>query len=66
MITFTEDKVIFTKIDETFSYGQILNAIYEIKKPIAYITNGQSVPDDIEVPDALNLARLLLGKEEIL
>ncbi|NLT19917.1 MAG: flagellar biosynthesis protein FlhF [Syntrophomonadaceae bacterium] len=60
------DKVIFTKIDETFSYGQILNAIYEIKKPIAYITNGQSVPDDIEVPDALNLARLLLGKEEIL
>lgn len=60
------DKVIFTKIDETFSYGQILNALYEIKKPIAYITNGQSVPDDIEVPDALNLARLLLGKDEIL
>ena len=60
------DKVIFTKIDETFSYGQILNALYEIKKPIAYITTGQSVPDDIEVPDALNLARLLLGKDEIL
>ena len=41
------DKVIFTKIDETFSYGQICNAI-KIRNP-SYITNGQSVPDDIEV-----------------
>lgn len=54
------DKIIFTKLDESYNYGKILNAIYYIRKPIAYLTNGQNVPDDIEVPDALELARRLL------
>lgn len=54
------DKIIFTKLDETLNYGRILNTIYEIKKPIAYLTNGQNVPDDIEIPDSLQLAKMLL------
>ncbi|HZK42815.1 MAG TPA: flagellar biosynthesis protein FlhF [Syntrophomonadaceae bacterium] len=58
------DKVVFTKLDETNNYGQILNAIYEIKKPIAYLTNGQNVPDDIEIPDSLYLAKMFLGKDK--
>ncbi len=57
------DKVIFTKLDETYSYGQILNTVYEINKPVAYLTTGQNVPDDIEVPDPLHLASLLLRKD---
>ncbi len=61
---FSIDKIIFTKLDEAHNYGQILNAIYEIKKPIAYLTNGQNVPDDIEIPDSLYLAKMLLGKDE--
>ncbi|MDD3022757.1 MAG: flagellar biosynthesis protein FlhF, partial [Syntrophomonadaceae bacterium] len=56
------DKIIFTKLDETCNYGRILNTIYEIKKPIAYLTNGQNVPDDIEIPDSLQLAKMLLGE----
>lgn len=60
------DKLIFTKLDETYNYGSILNALYEIKKPIAYFTTGQNVPDDIEVPDALRLAQRLLRKDEVL
>jgi|ADurb_Oil_03_Slu_FD_contig_81_640976_length_2398_multi_2_in_0_out_0_2 flagellar biosynthesis protein FlhF len=60
------DKLIFTKLDETCSYGSILNAVYEIKKPIAYFTTGQNVPDDIEVPDALRLAQRLLRRDEAL
>lgn len=63
---FKIDKIIFTKVDEAQNYGQILNAIYEIRKPIAYITNGQNVPDDIAVPDPLYLAKMLLGKDEAL
>lgn len=63
---FSVDKIIFTKLDEASNYGQILNAIYEINKPIAYFTNGQNVPDDIEVPDALYLAKMLLRKDEAL
>ena len=54
------DKIIFTKLDESYSYGRILNTIYHSRKPIAYLTTGQSVPDDIEVPDTLELARMLL------
>ncbi len=58
------NKLIFTKLDETTCYGQLLNVFNEIKTPLAYFTTGQSVPDDIEVPDAQNIARMLLGKEE--
>ena len=60
------DKLIFTKLDETCNYGGILNALYEIKKPMAYFTTGQNVPDDIEVPDSLRLAQMLLRRDEAL
>lgn len=62
---FEIDKIIFTKLDEANNYGQILNALYEIKKPIAYLTTGQNVPDDIQIPDSLDLAKKLLGCEQI-
>ncbi len=58
------DKLIFTKLDETNCYGQILNIISEIKKPVAYFTTGQNVPDDIEVPDPFKFARMVMGKGE--
>ena len=58
------DKLIFTKMDETYRYGQILNAIQEVRIPVAYFTNGQNVPDDIETPDYHHLARMLLRKDE--
>lgn len=58
------DKIIFTKLDETNRYGQILNTIYETKKPVAFFTTGQNVPDDIEIPDYYRLARMLLRRDE--
>ncbi len=54
------DKIIFTKLDESQSYGRILNTIYHTGKPIAYFTIGQNVPDDIEIPNTLDLAQMLL------
>ncbi|MGG2201708.1 AAA family ATPase [Paenibacillus validus] len=42
-------KVLFTKMDETDSYGAILNLVREFGLQISYIANGQSVPDDIRV-----------------
>lgn len=59
------NKIIFTKLDETNCYGQILNVFNNIKVPLAYFTTGQSVPDDIEVPLAQNIARMLMGKDKI-
>ena len=54
------DHMIFTKTDETASVGLILNLLYEKDIRLAFLTNGQSVPDDIvpATPDAL--ADLLL------
>lgn len=60
------NKLIFTKLDETTCYGQLLNVFNEIKTPLAYFTTGQSVPDDIEVPVAQDIARMLLGKDEVI
>lgn len=54
------DHVIFTKTDETASVGLILNLLHGKDIRLAFLTNGQSVPDDIvpATPDAL--ADLLL------
>ncbi|MDR0857400.1 MAG: flagellar biosynthesis protein FlhF [Oscillospiraceae bacterium] len=39
--------VLVTKIDETKSRGVLLNICWYARKRLAYITNGQNVPDDI-------------------
>ena len=43
------DHFIFTKLDETQSYGNIINASYYSEKPVSYISMGQVVPDDLKV-----------------
>lgn len=54
-------KLLFTKIDETSSFGIILNTAYLTKKPLSYFTVGQNVPDDIEVADVNKIINSLLG-----
>ncbi|SRR6056297_23356 len=43
------DHFIFTKLDETQSYGNIINASYYSDKPVSYISMGQVVPDDLKI-----------------
>ncbi len=57
--------LIFTKLDETVSGGTILNLLDKINLPVAYITNGQNVPDDIEVATPERLTRYILGEGNI-
>lgn len=47
--------LVFTKLDETGSLGPLVSLAWNCKRPISYLTTGQSVPDDIEVakPDRL-------------
>lgn len=52
-------RLIFTKIDETDVLGNILNITLDIKIPIAYITDGQNVADDIDIMYPDKLARLI-------
>jgi len=54
-------QLLFTKLDETTSVGSILNLMVRAKMPIGYVTNGQNVPDDVEVASPEKLVDLILG-----
>ncbi len=53
--------VIFTKLDETCGFGNILNVRMYTDASLSYTTSGQNVPNDIEVIDEQRLAKQLLG-----
>ncbi|MDN5346764.1 MAG: flagellar biosynthesis protein FlhF [Clostridia bacterium] len=53
------NQLIFTKIDETTCPGLILSAAYTTGLPVAYVTNGQNVPDDLMETDPYQLADLI-------
>ena len=55
-------KIIFTKLDESQGFGNILNIKYLTKNPLSYITTGQDVPDDIEVLDSNKIVDGLIGE----
>lgn len=57
----SEYKLIFTKLDETSSYGNLLNIKLYANADLSYVTNGQNVPDDIEVFDTQKIVKQLLG-----
>ena len=54
-------KIIFTKLDETSSFGNILNIRLYSGADLSYMTNGQSVPDDFEVFNTQMVVKQLLG-----
>jgi flagellar biosynthesis protein FlhF len=55
--------LILTKLDEASSLGNTLSVLRFSKLPLSYLTNGQNVPDDIEIANPQRLARLILGME---
>ena len=56
-------KFIFTKLDETNSIGTIFNLMIKYKKGLAYYTDGQEVPEDIEQADLEKLFELFFQGE---
>lgn len=57
-------KFIFTKVDETANYGAIVNLIVNSGIGVAYLTNGQDVPDDIAIASPSLIANTILGVDE--
>ncbi|MCG0278133.1 MAG: flagellar biosynthesis protein FlhF [Thermanaeromonas sp.] len=53
------DYFIFTKLDETTCPGVIARMVQATGIPVAYITTGQNVPDDLEEADPYSLAQLI-------
>lgn len=54
------NSLIFTKLDETMSYGFILNILKKFDKKISYVTNGQNVPKDIVAPTPEFLSKQII------
>lgn len=54
------DSLVFTKVDEGASFGNIFSALAYSGKPLAYITTGQRVPEDIETATGEKMASLVL------
>jgi flagellar biosynthesis protein FlhF len=51
---------IFTKIDETEEYASLFNQLLRYRRPLSYLTNGQRVPEDIELATKGRVANLIL------
>lgn len=43
---------IFTKLDECYSLGEMISVAIENELPISYLTDGQKVPEDIQLAKA--------------
>ena len=56
-----EYKLIFTKLDETTSFGNILNLKLYTGASLSYVTCGQNVPDDIDKFNPQKTVKQLLG-----
>lgn len=57
--------VIITKLDETSTYGSIINIINYADKPASYFTTGQNVPDDIKKLSIDKISSIILGEDNI-
>lgn len=57
-------KLIISKLDEVKAWGNVLNIMCAAKRPLAYVTTGQSVPDDIERPDVGKIMDRILPEKE--
>jgi flagellar biosynthesis protein FlhF len=53
---------IFTKIDETEEFTSLFNQLLRFKRPLSYLTNGQKVPEDIELATKGRIANLVLNQ----
>jgi flagellar biosynthesis protein FlhF len=53
--------MVLTKLDEAHSLGHLVSLVRECNLPISYLTDGQNVPDDIQVAQRGAVAEMLLG-----
>ncbi|MCY6483697.1 flagellar biosynthesis protein FlhF [Clostridium aestuarii] len=59
------NNVIITKLDETTTYGSILNILDIANKPLSFVTTGQNVPDDLKRLSDEEICKLVLGEKVI-
>jgi len=57
---FRPDRLLFTKLDETRSFGPILTEAARIKKPLSFFATGQRIPEDLQEVTRKRLWELVL------
>jgi flagellar biosynthesis GTPase FlhF len=57
---FRPSRLIFTRMDETGTYGPLLCEAVGSGRPISFLTTGQRVPEDLELADKTSLTNRLL------
>ncbi len=62
---FAPAKLLFTRLDETDSYGAILNEPVRTGLPVSFLGTGPRVPEDFELATKDRIADLLLEGREI-
>jgi flagellar biosynthesis protein FlhF len=66
---FNYRSVLLTKLDETAHIGNVISVLAEGRKPVSYITDGQTVPHDIKkasvVRFLVNLDEFKVDREKI-
>jgi flagellar biosynthesis protein FlhF len=58
---FRPQRMIFTKLDETSSFGPVLNEAVRTGKSLSFFTTGQRIPEDLEAATKSRVAELILG-----
>lgn len=58
-------RLIFTKLDETSTYGPILSTLVRVKRPLSYLGIGQEVPQDLELATSRRVADLILPVPQV-
>ncbi len=61
--TFRPDGLIFTRLDETSSYGSIVNTAIRSGLPLSYFSSGQGIPEDLEPASKSRLLSLVMTAE---
>lgn len=46
---------VLTKLDEAVNLGEVLGLVLEKRLPVSYITNGQKIPDDVQLASPASL-----------
>ena len=52
--------LLLTKLDEANSLGHLVSLVRSCRLPVCYLTDGQNVPDDIQVAECGQLGKMLL------
>jgi flagellar biosynthesis protein FlhF len=58
-------RLIFTKVDESPTYGSLVNLSLQSKIALSFLTTGRQIPEDLEVCSSDNLADLILNSTTV-